>query len=654
MTIEAAIHDKAIQFCGDAVEMCAAAGSGHPTTAMSISHITAVLTHHAMRWVPSEPWHPGSDRLVLSEGHAVPAVYAALADLGAVVGKEGSEFGLTRDHLLTLRDTDSVLDGHPNPAEGMPFFDAATGSLGQGLSVAAGIALAALKDEVDRKVYCILGDGEAREGQVAEALDFIIDHNITNVLPIFNCNGYGQADATSSQQSPERMVAKLQAIGFAVFDIDGHDPVAILEAIDGFKGGSEQPMAIVARTIKGWGAPCLQGHGWHGKVATGTQLEQVREELGLTSMKLTSAISGEAVLRIEPPASTPEEQFGPENMPTLAEAMNSVDKGLVLKSGKFATRKAFGMALRMLARNDKRVWALDADTRNSTFTQDFLAEPEATDRFAECKIAEQNMVSVAAGLAAAEKVPFCASFSKFLTRAYDQIEMAIISRANIKIVGSHSGISLAADGPSQMSLPDMAWFRSFTTAKTEDGEPLCWLLQPSDAYAAYGLTMAMAEHNGPCLLRTHRPDVEHLYDDNTVFNLGLFEVLTEGRDLLIVSAGYMVHECNRAIDLLDKAGIDATLVDLYSIPFDEDALLDLANANGGNILVVEDNFGAAIGSAVADACTASGDPFTIEQMHVRKIPKSSRSEDDVLAQCGLDAASIAKKAGSMVGVAVRS
>ena len=145
MTIEAAIHDKAIQFCGDAVEMCAAAGSGHPTTAMSISHITAVLTHHAMRWVPSEPWHPGSDRLVLSEGHAVPAVYAALADLGAVVGKEGSEFSLTRDHLLTLRDTDSVLDGHPNPAEGMPFFDAATGSLGQGLSVAAGIALAALK-----------------------------------------------------------------------------------------------------------------------------------------------------------------------------------------------------------------------------------------------------------------------------------------------------------------------------------------------------------------------------------------------------------------------------------------------------------------------------------------------------------------------------
>ena len=199
MTIEAAIHDKAIQFCGDAVEMCAAAGSGHPTTAMSISHITAVLTHHAMRWVPSEPWHPGSDRLVLSEGHAVPAVYAALADLGAVVGKEGSEFSLTRDHLLTLRDTDSVLDGHPNPAEGMPFFDAATGSLGQGLSVAAGIAMAALKDEMDRKVYCILGDGEAREGQVTEALDFIIDHNITNVLPIFNCNGYGQADATSGQ-----------------------------------------------------------------------------------------------------------------------------------------------------------------------------------------------------------------------------------------------------------------------------------------------------------------------------------------------------------------------------------------------------------------------------------------------------------------------
>ena len=170
----------------------------------------------------------------------------------------------------------------------------------------------------------------------------------------FQLQRYGQADATSSQQSPERMVAKLQAIGFAVFDIDGHDPVAILEAIDGFKGGSEQPMAIVARTIKGWGHHVCKVTAGMAKVATGTQLEQVREELGLTSMKLTSAISGEAVLRIDPPASTPEEQFGPENMPTLAEAMNSVDKGLVLKSGKFATRKAFGMALRML-RNDKRV-----------------------------------------------------------------------------------------------------------------------------------------------------------------------------------------------------------------------------------------------------------------------------------------------------------
>ena len=265
------------------------------------------------------------------------------------------------------------------------------------------------------------------------------------------------------------------------------------------------------------------------------------------------------------------------------------------------------------------------------------------------------MVSVAAGLAAAEKVPFCASFSKFLTRAYDQIEMAIISRANIKIVGSHSGISLAADGPSQMSLPDMAWFRSFTTAKTEDGEPLCWLLQPSDAYAAYGLTMAMAEHNGPCLLRTHRPDVEHLYDDNTVFNLGLFEVLTEGRDLLIVSAGYMVHECNRAIDLLDKARhrrhaggscirSRSTKTPCWIWP------TPMVATSWWSKTTLARPSARPWPMPAPPRATA----FTIEQMHVRKILKSSRSEDDVLAQCGLDAASIAKKAGSMVGVAVRS
>jgi transketolase len=201
-----------------------------------------------------------------------------------------------------------------------------------------------------------------------------------------------------------------------------------------------------------------------------------------------------------------------------------------------------------------------------------------------------------------------------------------------------------------MSLPDIAWFRSLSSTRDHRGNPGCYILQPSDAYCAYALTLAMADYKGLCYMRTFRPDVEFIYDENTVFDLGRFEVLTEGRDLLIVTAGYMVHECNKSLDALDKMGIDATLVDLYSIPFDCEKLLDLANANGGNILTVEDNYGGGIGAAVAEACTEGGDAFTIQQMTVKRIPKSARTEDEIMKQCGLHHTQITKRAASMLGV----
>jgi len=304
----------------------------------------------------------------------------------------------------------------------------------------------------------------------------------------------------------------------------------------------------------------------------------------------------------------------------------------------------------VLGHANSDVYALDGDVKNSTFAEWFADDPQLADRFLECKIAEQNMFSAAAGLSAAGKIPFCSTFSKFATRGYDQIEMAINSGANIKIVGSHSGISLAADGPSQMGLPDIAWFRAFSTITDHRGNPGCYVLQPADAYAAYALTMRMAEYQGVCYMRTVRPDVEFVYNDEVDFELGGFEVLTKGRDLLIVTAGYMVHECNKALDALDKAGMDVSLVDLYSLPFDGEALLDLANDNGGNILTVEDNYGGGIGSAVADAVTESGDAFTIEQMLVRRIPKSARDEDGILKLCGLSHETITSKAAQMLGV----
>ncbi|MFI4898001.1 MAG: transketolase [Phycisphaerales bacterium JB059] len=648
MSYEAAVHAQAIEIDRLSLEMCARAGSGHPTSAMSISHIVTVLMFSSMRWSPDYPDYPTSDRLVLSEGHAVPAVYAAAARLGVAVGTDpNNRRKLTTDDLDTLRQQDSVLDGHPNPMEGFPFFDAATGSLGQGLSVAAGVAKGAKIDGTDKRVYCLCGDGEAREGQIAEALDFIVDHRLNNVLPIFNCNEYGQADRVSGQQSAEVMARKLEAFGFEVDVIDGHNPAEIKASIDKFvarhEDDAETPSAIVARTVKGWGAPSIQGNGWHGKPPTGDVLESALAELDDRRLELTTSLASSDQFMIEPPSEAPAKPAPAGDLPSLSQAMRSMDMESVLHAGRLATRKAYGIALRAMGAALPDVVVLDADVKNSTFSETFEKDPSLADRFVECKIGEQNMISVGAGLSAGGKIPFCSSFSKFITRAYDQIEMAIYSGANLKIVGSHSGVTLAADGPSQMSMPDVAWFRSFSTMRDHRGNPGVYILQPADAFAAYALTGVMADYEGVCYMRTLRPETEFLYSDDQVFNLGGFETLSEGRDLVICASGYMVHEANKALELLDKAGISATLLDMYSLPFDEEKLLDIIGANSGYVISLEDNFGGALGSAIADALTRSGDGFTLEQMFVRKIPKSAHTPEEVLESCGLTAQHILQK-----------
>ncbi|HWB20579.1 MAG TPA: transketolase, partial [Phycisphaerales bacterium] len=506
MSFEAAVHSKAIQLDTLSLEMCAAAGSGHPTSCMSIGHLVTVLMYHTMRWLPEEPKYPTSDRLVLSEGHACPVVYAAYADLGGTIGKEGEKREMTKEDLYTLRANDSVVDGHPNPMEGFPFFDAATGSLGQGLSVAAGIGLAAKLDKIDKRVYCIIGDGESREGQIWEAVDFIADQKLSNVLAIFNCNGYGQADKVSHQQVADVTAKKLEAAGFKVQVIDGHDPMAIRGAFDAFIKNvpSETPMAVVAKTVKGWGAPSLQGGGWHGKPATGDKLTKALEEMKATGVSLTSALSGDD-FSIYPPAENKIPAAIDKEPMTFSQAMNAYDMGSVLKTGKFATRKAYGLALRALGHANSTIVSLDADMSNSTYAEWFHHDKALMDRFVECKIGEQNMASVAVGMSAGGKVPFCSTFGKFITRAYDQIEMGMNSGANLKIIGHHCGISLASDGPSQMALPDVSWFRSLTTMRDHNGNPGAYILQPADAYAAYALTMAMADYKGLCYMRVFRP-----------------------------------------------------------------------------------------------------------------------------------------------------
>ncbi len=653
MSFEAAVHAQAIELNRLSLEMTAAAGSGHPTTCASLSHLVTVLMFHSMRWSPEFPDYPTSDRLVLSEGHAVPVVYAAAAKLGVMIGKDPEKRRrLGVDDLKKLRAAESELDGHPNPMEGFPFFDAATGSLGQGLSVAVGLGEAARLDKLDRRIFCIIGDGESREGQITEALDQIIDRRLTNVLPIFNCNEYGQSDRVSGQQSAETLAAKLAAFGYDVRTIDGHNPAQIKDAFDAFAKNSQgrKPMALIAKTVKGWGAESVQGNGWHGKPPTGDALKKALGELDQKRQELTSSLGSGDAFTIEPPAEFRQPDVVNADLPGLAATMKAMDMESLLQSGTLATRRAYGIALRALAKANRDVVVLDADVSNSTFAEMVRKDAATAERFFECKIAEQNMFSMGAGFSAAGKIPFISTFAKFVTRAYDQIEMAINSGANLKIVGSHAGITLAADGPSQMSLPDVAWFRSFSTMKDHRGNPGCYVLQPADAYAAYHLTQVMAEYQGACYMRTLRADTEFIYNDDVVFNLGGFEVLSEGRDLVICAAGYMVHEANKAIDLLDKAGVSATLVDLYSLPFDTDALLDIVQANNGKVLTVEDNYGGGIGSAVADALVDSGDAFQLTQMHVRRIPKSGRTIDDLLKMCGLTAEDIKKNAMELLGV----
>ncbi|HWL93359.1 MAG TPA: transketolase, partial [Phycisphaerae bacterium] len=591
------VHGKAVELGKDVLRMTTAAGSGHPTSSLSIVHLVITLMYDVMRHDPADPWHAGNDRLVLSEGHAVPVVYAAWADLGGAVGKDrASARRLTRDALLTLRETQSPLDGHPNPAEGFPFFDAATGSLGQGLSVAAGLGVAAKMRNIDKRIYTIIGDGESREGQIWEAMDFIVDRGLTSVTAIFNCNGQGQADLVSPQQSAASLAAKAAAFGWEAVTINGHDPEAIRGVLKRDRGG--RPLAIIAKTEKGWGCASIKDKSNHGKPVPADQLDKACAELEATGRAL-GAQANATFERPKAPVEAKSFERTEMDAPGFVEAMKRAGLDGVAAKGKMATRRAYGAALLALAESDPRIVALDGDVSNSTFSE--ILGKKHPSRFVECKIAEQNMISVAAGLAAAGFIPFASTFAKFVSRAYDQIEMAQITRANIKIVGSHAGVSLAADGPSQMSLHDVAYFRCAGDADNGMEQPACVTLQPSDAVSAYHLTVLMASHPGMCYMRTHRPDVEILYPAETKFEIGGSHVLNHGEAITIVSSGYMVHVCREAVAQLARAGLTCTLIDAYSFPLRTAPILAEARKTDGRILSVEDNYSGGLAAALAEA-----------------------------------------------------
>lgn len=647
MSTTVGAHAKAAALGKLIVRMTASAGSGHPSTALSIAHILAELLYRKMRFDPRDPWHASADRLVLSAGHAVPAVYAAWADLGGVVGRSKAEARvLLPADVDGLRERDSVLDGHPNPAEGFPFFDAATGSLGMGLSVAAGLALAAKLDNSPRRVYAIIGDGESREGQVWEAADFIVDHRLANVCAIFNCNGHGQAAPVSSRQSAEALEGKLTAFGWTVRNIDGHDPAQVQQALADF-GSGNSPLAIVARTVKGWGVSALLNGNWHGKPLGMTDVESAGASLDAAAAKAGGGGGLPGPAAVEGPAVRSRPDPREARWPAFDEAMRSAGLGAALDKRVLATRRAYGVALKVAGDLLPSVVCLDADVSNSTFADMFAKAHPA--RFFECKIGEQNMVSAAAGLAAAGYVPFANSFAKFIARAYDQVELASISRANVKLVGSHAGISLAADGPSQMAVADVAFFRSLGTARADDRRsPLCWVFQPSDAVSAYHCTRLMVETPGMAYMRTFRPEVPLLYDPATAaFSLGGFQVLRMGEQLSIVAAGYMTHVALHAADLLSKQGVRATVIDAYCLPFDGEKLGEELSRRGGRVLVAEDNYGGGLGSAVAELAARTG-RIRCEALTVQRMPRSTRTAEEILEYCGVGAEQVADHAKSLL------
>ena len=589
------------------IEATTAAGSGHPTSCCSAADLVAVLFFGQMRYDAKNPHFYNNDRFILSKGHAAPLLYAAWAENGFVPIPE----------LLKLRQFGNDLEGHPTPR--LAFADVATGSLGQGLGVGVGMARAARFDKLDYNTYVLLGDGEIAEGAVWEAASLAGYYKLNNLIAIVDANRLGQSEATAFGHDIGVYRDRFKAFGWRVEEIDGHDIEEIAEVLSGV-GLDDKPLAIIAKTYKGAGVSFLQDKdGWHGKPLNKEEAAKAIAELQ------PSAKSG---LGVEIPA--------PSKLPAPANAVPASYPPINYTLGdKIATREAYGAALARIGEADLRVVALDGDTKNSTFADKFFKKfPE---RSTECFIAEQNMVSVATGLGTRGKVPFASTFAAFFTRAYDQIRVAGISQSNLKLVGSHVGVSIGEDGPSQMALEDLAMMRAIVGST---------VLYPSDAVSTEKLLEQMALGKGVYFLRTSRPKTPVIYGNDEKFPIGGAKVLREGDKVTIVSAGVTLFEALKAADTLKADGIKVTVIDAYSIkPLGKDVILAAAKKTGNTVITVEDHYSeGGLGDAVAGELSAEG--VKVHKLAVVGIPRSGKAEE-LLAHFGIDAAAIVKKVKSL-------
>jgi transketolase len=576
------------------------AGSGHPTSALSAADIVAALFLHTMHIDLAHPENPDNDRFILSKGHASPVLYAVYKELGVI----------SEDELLTYRQFSSVLEGHPTPR--FRWSEAATGSLGQGLSIGVGMALAARIDNREFKTYVLMGDSELSEGSVWEATELAAYYKLHNLIGIIDCNRLGQTGETMHGYHTERYAKKFEAFGWKTFIIDGHDMQEVVSALDKAQEVRDCPTIIIAKTIKGYGVEEAENkNGFHGKVFKKDELPQLLNQL---EQRFSSAVHYHVEQLRQP--------LLPQEISNVSVPKNCTDvqmKEPTYELGKQEmTRKAFGQALASLGGKCKEVVVLDAEVKNSTYTD--LFEAKYPERFVESFIAEQCMIGMAVGLQKRGKIPFCATFGAFFTRAFDQIRMAAIGNNTLRLVGSHAGVSIGEDGPSQMALEDIAMMRTVFGSI---------VLYPADAVSAWKLTNQMLLYNqGISYLRTTRAELPVIYQPTDEFVIGGCKVLMQSEDdkACVIGAGVTLHEAIKAYHELLKEGISISVIDLYSIkPLDTKTILNVARRSSDRIITVEDHYlEGGLGQAVV--CALANSDVTISCLAVEKMPRSGKPE----------------------------
>jgi transketolase len=596
----------------DSIRSSAVPKSGHPTSSMSAADLMAVLLAKYLHYDFDSPDDPRNDHLVFSKGHASPLLYSMYKAAGAITDEE----------LLTFRKFGSRLQGHPTPE--IPWVDVATGSLGQGLPFGVGIALAGKNlDRLPYRVWVLCGDSEMAEGSMWEAFEHAAYFKLDNLTAIIDVNRLGQRGETMHGWDLDSYANRARAFGWNAIEIDGHDVEAVDKAYAKAISTDGVPTAIVAKTIKGKGVKEVENQpNWHGKALDDP--EKAIEELGgVRNIAVDVAkpdFEGEPHSFEEGPLELPAWELGEE----------------------VATRLAYGEALVAIGAANGKVVALDGEVSNSTYTELFAkAYPE---RYFEMFIAEQQLVAAAVGLQVREWVPFASTFAAFFTRAYDFIRMAAISQANIRLCGSHAGVSIGEDGPSQMALEDLAMMRAVHGST---------VLYPCDANQTAKLVAEMAEREGIVFMRTTRAATPVVYGADEEFPVGGARVLREGDDLAIVGAGITLHESLKAADRLESEGISARVIDLYSVkPVDAETLRAAAEATGGRVLTVEDHWSeGGIGDAVLEALSDGETPARVVRLAVREMPGSGKPAE-LLAAAGIDADHIVEAARALVGAPV--